>query len=229
MSAALGFLEDIKRHPDDDAPRLIFADWLDEHGDPRGELIRVQCALDRLPAGDARRDALLRRERDLLLAHAQAWLGPLALAGGRWSFRRGLLCLEMDAGEGGVRRLAAPARSEAYRWVESVRVSGLRPRSLAALVASPLLDGPTALDLSNTPLGPGAGATLAEAPALARLTRLHLWNTLLGDEGARALAASPNLGGLTRLDMMANAEIDEPGWRALRKRYGPALVAPAGR
>ena len=29
--------------PDDDAPRLVFADWLDEHGDPdRAAFIRAQ-------------------------------------------------------------------------------------------------------------------------------------------------------------------------------------------
>jgi uncharacterized protein (TIGR02996 family) len=34
--------------PEDDAPRLIYADWLDEHGQPeRAEFIRVQCELAR--------------------------------------------------------------------------------------------------------------------------------------------------------------------------------------
>jgi uncharacterized protein (TIGR02996 family) len=34
--------------PEDDAPRLAFADWCDEHGDETwGEFIRVQCELDR--------------------------------------------------------------------------------------------------------------------------------------------------------------------------------------
>jgi uncharacterized protein (TIGR02996 family) len=40
--------------PDDDLPRLVYADWLDEHGDPIwAELIRVQCAFDRHPQRDA--------------------------------------------------------------------------------------------------------------------------------------------------------------------------------
>jgi len=29
-------------HPEDDTPRLIYADWLEERGDPRSEFIRVQ-------------------------------------------------------------------------------------------------------------------------------------------------------------------------------------------
>lgn len=37
------FLEDIARNPDDDAPRLIYADWLEDNGNPeRAELIRLQ-------------------------------------------------------------------------------------------------------------------------------------------------------------------------------------------
>lgn len=37
------FLEAICERPEDDFPRLQYADWLDERGDPRGEFIRVQC------------------------------------------------------------------------------------------------------------------------------------------------------------------------------------------
>lgn len=39
--------------PADDAPRLIYADWLEENGQPeRAEFIRVQCELARIPAED---------------------------------------------------------------------------------------------------------------------------------------------------------------------------------
>ncbi len=46
------FLADIIANPDDDAPRLIFADWLEDNGEgDRAEFIRVQCELDRLRPG----------------------------------------------------------------------------------------------------------------------------------------------------------------------------------
>jgi len=69
--------------PADDLPRLVLADWLEEHGEPeRAEFIRVQCELERHPHADRLRDdtftddegvrpefergvALLRREREL--------------------------------------------------------------------------------------------------------------------------------------------------------------------
>jgi uncharacterized protein (TIGR02996 family) len=61
------FRRDIIENPDDDTPRLVYADWLDEHGQPeRAEFIRVQCELARMPAGDPRRAELEARERELL-------------------------------------------------------------------------------------------------------------------------------------------------------------------
>ena len=51
----IGFLAEILEHPDDDTPRLIFADWLDDHGEPdRAELIRLQVESAALPEGDPR-------------------------------------------------------------------------------------------------------------------------------------------------------------------------------
>lgn len=51
MTHEQSFIRDICEHPDDDAPRLIFADWLEEgmdvphHRRERAELIRLQCRL----------------------------------------------------------------------------------------------------------------------------------------------------------------------------------------
>lgn len=42
-----GMLAAVIANPKDDLCRLIYADWLDERGDPRGEFVRVQCELAR--------------------------------------------------------------------------------------------------------------------------------------------------------------------------------------
>ena len=39
------FLRTICQTPDDDAPRLVYADYLDERGEPLGEFIRIGCEL----------------------------------------------------------------------------------------------------------------------------------------------------------------------------------------
>jgi len=60
--------------PDDDGPRLVYADWLTERSDPRGELITLQCA--RAASGSG--EAPSRRERALLKDLERALVGPLA-------------------------------------------------------------------------------------------------------------------------------------------------------
>jgi uncharacterized protein (TIGR02996 family) len=86
MNLETAFLRAIREAPDDDAPRLVYADWLTDHGDESGraraDLIRVQCELARLDADDPRRGGLAAREAALLDAHADwpdldfaAWLG----------------------------------------------------------------------------------------------------------------------------------------------------------
>src|SRR4051794_30266932 len=89
MTDADAFLQAIQEEPDSDEPRLVFADWLEEHGDPRSEFIRVQCELAALPAGDDRRRALKARERDLWAEHGDAWAGPLRRWASDCTFRRG--------------------------------------------------------------------------------------------------------------------------------------------
>jgi uncharacterized protein (TIGR02996 family) len=41
MNLEQGFLDDIVRNPTDPTPWLVFADWLEERDDPRGELVRL--------------------------------------------------------------------------------------------------------------------------------------------------------------------------------------------
>jgi uncharacterized protein (TIGR02996 family) len=62
----------IRAAPDDDAPRLVYADWLTERGDPRGEYIALACAFAKS------HDAEVRRRADALeKAHKSAWLARL--------------------------------------------------------------------------------------------------------------------------------------------------------
>lgn len=51
MTTVEAFVADIKAKPEDDALRLIYADWLDENGQPAwAEFIRAQCELARIAA-----------------------------------------------------------------------------------------------------------------------------------------------------------------------------------
>ena len=50
--------------PDDDAPRLVLADWLEERDDPRGTFMRLQCQLEAMPAMERRIVHLALAEHD---------------------------------------------------------------------------------------------------------------------------------------------------------------------
>lgn len=101
------FVADIAAKPDDDLPRLVYADWLEEHGQAdRAALIRVQCEVartsDHIRWGDGEDDVadnpryfmLREQEKTLLrstdpemynLYHVACW--PPS----RFQFRRGFL------------------------------------------------------------------------------------------------------------------------------------------
>src|SRR5262249_38283509 len=67
--------------PDEDAPRLVYADWLEEHGDEddqaRAEFIRGQIALEGMAADHPDRDALRPRRVRLEREHGAGWLAEL--------------------------------------------------------------------------------------------------------------------------------------------------------
>src|SRR5262249_32889270 len=85
MSQHEAFLRSIIEAPEDDAPRLVYADWLEDQGDlERAEFIRVQCRLAEMDEDDPLRSGLLRREYELLVERWGEWAGPLVGRAQRW-------------------------------------------------------------------------------------------------------------------------------------------------
>src|SRR5262245_49845434 len=86
------FLQDIVEHSEDDAPRLIFADWLDDHDEAiRAEFIRLQVELARMRFDDPKRAEHDRRIA-ALLSGARDELFPFPATGPdavQAEFRRG--------------------------------------------------------------------------------------------------------------------------------------------
>jgi uncharacterized protein (TIGR02996 family) len=213
MSHEDAFLRAIAESPDDDAPRLIYADWLDERGDPRGEFIRVQCELARMPPGDPpghvtradaygfqceltlmtpdeprspdalRRQELQAREQALLTAHAATWLGPLFSLIRTGEITRGFIA----------------------KFPLFLGRPGLGGEDLIqGMLACPLLLSIPELNLERNRVGSNAVRALAASWKVQRLEALWLGGNPVGVEGARALAASPHLRHLSRLDLSTN-------------------------
>src|SRR5262249_12254853 len=91
MAQDEGFLRAIIEEPDDIGLRLIYADWLEERGDPRGEFIRVQCQLYEMTHDDPHHPELKAREEELLDVHEREWLGELDGQVSHWAFLRGFV------------------------------------------------------------------------------------------------------------------------------------------
>src|SRR5262245_46285153 len=190
----LALLHGCKDNPDDNAPRLVLADWLEEHGEPeRAEFIRLQCrGNDQGTPGAVER---ARREEELLNANGERWLSGLCR--GLWlgwgqrppSVRvsRGLIQLRNDRG---FHNLAMAVLPEDAAWVESLSCvyesHDGKPR-LKEIAASPLFSEVATLSLTAADInegGPGGtyvenlGAddvrALLDAGPMPRLRRLHL-------------------------------------------------------
>ena len=187
------FLAAVREAPDDDAPRLLYADWLEERGDPR-RLIRAQCVLERLDPADPVRQELEEQTAAILGRHEEEWTAPLR--GDR--FRLALLARLRGRNHGFGRRL--PARRRPVRRLPGHAASpsthacaGRRPWR-----ASPHLARVRYLDVSSCKLRDGDVTALLASPHLTRLTGLDLAANEVEGPAVLALVGSSLLG---RLDL----------------------------
>jgi uncharacterized protein (TIGR02996 family) len=228
MTTASDLLDGIRQSPEEDAPRLVYADWLEECGDAlqsaRADLIRAQIALADPPEDHRLRRLLWEREQALLKKHEKKWFAPLKAAKARkWRLDRGLVghvtipanlfrdhanalfaaepihALRLTDPRHVVRDLAALSALGNVRTLE-LSDNKIAPEQVAELLASPHLAGLTGLDLSNIRLGrEGVQALVASGLPL---TALNLAGCRLGWAEVRALATAPSLR-LTQLDLDA--------------------------
>jgi uncharacterized protein (TIGR02996 family) len=175
------FLQAVCESPEDDTPRFVYADWLDEHGRyERAEFIRVQCQLACMAVFDDRRRQLQKQQQLLLESHGRKWLTqewPQAAnpsINGR-TFERGFVA------------------------EVSFRGRELGEAGVGALVKNPRLALLTALDLRKNGITGRALLTLAASSLLGRLAFLDLRENLFATEALRAVATSPHLGELREL------------------------------
>jgi uncharacterized protein (TIGR02996 family) len=206
------FLDAIFARYADDRPRLVYADYLDDRGDPeRAELVRVQLALARLDPDDPRRPDLSDRQAELLNRNRAAWTAHLSGLVVSVDFRRGVPdSVSVDAAtfldRGDI--LFDALRVRRLRLVDVVPV-------MPKLVASPLLGRVRELDLCSTDLGNGGLNLLVRSEHLKHLDALDLGFNGLDDAGVEHLARSSNLPNLTALALNDNAHLTGNGLRAL--------------
>src|SRR5262245_223024 len=196
------FIQMIREQPDDDGPRLVFADWLEDQGDAdRAEFIRVQIELSRTDATLPRWFELTDREQELLQRHRQMWLNPF----GNWvweaRFRRGM-----------VDRLQISAESFLHHWPELFDRLPIRELRLYdvdhhadALAACAGLAAIQSLDLGRN-FAEGAWLeTFIASRHLQSLQTLDLSGNYLVGQDVTTLFESRNLSNLRTLRLSHNA------------------------
>jgi uncharacterized protein (TIGR02996 family) len=218
MSDDEALLAAIAAHPEEDTPRLVYADWLDEHGQPvRAEFIRVQVAIaqkDHLPRAILNRHVdLFKRNQELIDNHRAELLGPLAglstgRDGARVEFRRGFLTsVDLHA----VQFVMFADAVSALRPLPEVTVRDAAVHLDALSEVSHHLALVTALHMQSQRRPHAINLTPAEVWNVFvecwpwdRLRELNLEECRIGDEGMERLAASQSLSLLTDLDVSGN-------------------------
>jgi len=223
MTTADALLAAVIASPDDDLPRLVFADWLDENGDPdRAEFIRLQIAHARgtLDLGG------LVREKVLLQTHTAVWLAPMWAGGGALStrrthgvFRRGFVdAVWMPAGW----FVLYGDRLFAVAPVTELRVIFDHPGlEYSQFTESPHLARLRALDVCDHRFGAKGVEDLFHFSCWQGLRVLRLPGCNIDEQAAESLCATSLR--LDALDLQYNPLTDAAKQR-LRDRFGTAVV-----
>jgi uncharacterized protein (TIGR02996 family) len=179
MSDEAALYAAILAQPDEDTPRLVYADWLDEHGGEAGraraEFIRLQIEDMREGLSERRRKVIRGRCAALEKEHGAEWREPFnAARGNRWvtgAFHRGFVSRAHDSG-------VAPS------WYPAVA---------AVCPIQELEFGGVYIPDTE------ANAVMAACPALARVRRIGYRN--LPVALAESVFPSPHLTGLSSLSV----------------------------
>jgi uncharacterized protein (TIGR02996 family) len=213
MSDQAALMRAITDEPDEDVHRLVYADWLEEHGDAaRASFIRAQCQLARLCVDY---DPFITGvgPRQLLPEHGRAWLAPFVAMGlsvrarvedaeeedCTCLFRRGFVESMMLEGAAAGRALVANAQ-EVFAATPLLHLrffpgytangfSALDVALLTELLALPELRQVRTLDLSGHGLGAAGAMALLAAPSLDLGTRIFFKRNNVPFEACSALEA----------------------------------------
>lgn len=236
LSQHEAFLRAIFDAPDDDTPRLVYADFLEENGEPeRAEMIRWQCT----PAGRTqppRADEVwgqhvrgFRASWKTMTLRIERLRDPLA-------FRKSAVahCPECFAVEGlrvcGGRINSAEPFDVLFGLIAFARVSELVLEGEERPAAVPS-DLPSAVKRELLPeyviapvIATAGVEALARHRGARRLTSVILTNNNLDNDAARALVRSPYLDNLKTLRLLEGNRLRGRVWQQVIERFGEDVV-----
>jgi len=246
------FLLAIFANPDDDLPRLVFADWLEERGEGDwAALIRLQCLNSRTLDLNSHEDwngALLTEQA--LLPDRQ----PSHTPEGRGFKPESVITCPADllADPHEFRRTALLEHPHWYGCTE-LKVKGGRIASskpITTILTSPVTQRVARLDLSGAVIGGREdGVAIADdtyqmidfeyrptvtlqaveafvgARECRRFTHLDLRNNDLDNDAARAILRSPYLTRIESLHLFDGNQLRGRTWAALQDKFGDGVVS----
>ena len=176
MDSHADFLAAITEHPADLDARLVYADFLEEQGDPRGEFIRIQCELAE-PSDDLdHRERLDRRQEQLRSLHERQWTRTLREQVTGWTFRCGFVESVEVSGEQFLKRADSIFAATPVRSVTISAASNLLDR----IMAHPRMVALEGLHVERSELSVMDTQSLARVP-FSRLISLRLTSCRLVD------------------------------------------------
>jgi uncharacterized protein (TIGR02996 family) len=200
MSEDAAFRAAIQADPTAVATRLVYADWLDEHGRPEyASFLRAQCELAVTPADSSDYLGRARTAAERLCKSGSSWKEMLPTHPGL-TFP-GVQCPQVI-------------------WCDVQMWWRYKEHAAVLFAGAPIL-GLRFRDLNDRQCG-----ELAASPWLARVTHLDLSGCRIGSSGAAALIGSPSLGNLSDL-AVAGCGIEDWGMIALAGALGSGRVMRA--
>jgi uncharacterized protein (TIGR02996 family) len=235
MTSRRALLQAVLDAPDDDLPRLVFADWLDENGESdRADFIRAQIEFSRTPEDSPRFEQLRQQATTWPRTIRQAgWLKEVpGWARHRAEFRRGfvehVVCTAASFARRGARLFDnAPVRSvvltafskQVGLVAQASHTSRLRaltlnaeryeerptPAEIQQLANSSHVGNLKTLNLVGNWLGGPETERLTASSGFPQLHTLELGRNYLGHNGVEQLLAWPELKHVRNLGLFANA------------------------
>lgn len=244
MSDRDALLHAIAARPEEDTPRLMYADWLEENGEPeRADFVRTQVLIAQPGRTREEQFQLVRKNVAYMKGWTRQWKDQLPhMPGIEWGdFNRGLIeevqandetpLLTHAADIFAVPGVHVLRLSRLIGWLalagvpELERLRALRMVSaraaathLRALLASPHLLNLKVLDLHGNAADDGVAGDIADG-RFPHLAELWLGSNAIGNAGALALARSPHLNGLQLLDLQGNLHIGADARTALKAKF----------
>lgn len=252
MSDEKALLASIWEQPHEDTPRLVYADWVQENGQPeRAEFIRLQCALARMDTDDPERAKLEKRERHLWTTHGRAFRRGLPDRLRSCEFHRGFVAPKFTGLTGNLSRLTGhkllnlyldlfpaaplwdltvspitpPELATVFADERFARVGSLRlhtPAAFVSFVASPHARNLSRLHWSYAGATADGVRQLCESGTVPHLSDLALDSSKIGDEGLAHITGSPIAGRLKALSL-SSCGLGPDGVRAMAASRFAAL------